>query len=294
MPKSRQPQPFPADSLLQLGPFRVRVRADLPEVRAGLGLLYDRCCLVEGDFADYHVRLASPRGRRWLRPQAQFYFDGHTPFKPLPREQAYAMLEWGLNWTVAAHAHRYLMLHAAVLERHGHALVMPAPPGSGKSTLTAALSHHGWRLFSDEIALIDRRDGLLHAMPRPVSLKNASIEVIRQFLPGCTLGPIARDTAKGTVSHLKPPAESHRRMRETAPPRWIVFPRWVAGAPATLTPVPRARAFLGLAEQGFNYSLLGAAGFEALAEMTAACEVLDFQYGDLSEAVALFSARFTP
>jgi len=270
------------------------VQADLPEVRTGLGLLYDRCCLVTGDFADYHVRLASPRGRRWVRPQAQFYFDGHTPFKPLPREQAYAMLEWGLNWTVAAHAHRYLMLHAAVLERHGFALVMPAPPGSGKSTLTAALSYHGWRLFSDEIALIDRRDGTLHPMPRPVSLKNASIEVIRDFLPGCTLGPIARDTAKGTVCHLKPHADSYLRMKQTAPPRWIAFPRWVEGAAATLTPVPRAQAFMRLAEQGFNYSLLGASGFETLADMTASCEIYDFQYGDLSEALSLFERHFTP
>jgi HprK-related kinase A len=293
LPK-QNPKPFPADCLLELGPFRLRIHADLPEVRAGLGLLYDPGCLVNGDFADYHVRLASPRGRRWLRPQAQFYFDGHTPFKPLPREQAYAMLEWGLNWTVAAHAHRFLMLHAAVLERHGHALVMPAPPGSGKSTLTAALSYRGWRLFSDEIALIDRRDGRLYPMPRPISLKNASIDVIRRFLPGCTLGPIAFDTAKGTVSHLKPERDSMLHMKQAAPPRWIAFPRWVAGAPATLTPIPRAQAFMRLAEQGFNYSLLGAAGFEALADLAAGCDIYDFRYGELSEALALFERHFVP
>jgi predicted ATPase len=33
-----------------------------------------------------------------------------------------------------------------VVERDGHALILPAMPGSGKSTLTAALVQRGWRL----------------------------------------------------------------------------------------------------------------------------------------------------
>ncbi|MBK9234594.1 MAG: hypothetical protein IPO19_00450 [Rhodoferax sp.] len=34
-------------------------------------------------------------------------------------------------------------------------LVMPAIPGSGKSTLTAGLSLSGWRLLSDEFGALD-------------------------------------------------------------------------------------------------------------------------------------------
>ena len=73
------------------------------------------------------------------------------------------MLEWGLNWCVAGHAHQYLMLHAAALERNGRAVILPGDPGAGKSTLTAALMLSGWRLLSDEITLVDRERRLSRA-----------------------------------------------------------------------------------------------------------------------------------
>ena len=83
------------------------------------------------------------------------------------------MLEAGLNWCIGNLAHQYLVIHSATLERGGRALLMPAPPGSGKSTLCAALITRGWRLLSDEFALVDPATGLLVPVPRPVALKGA-------------------------------------------------------------------------------------------------------------------------
>ena len=62
-------------------------------------------------------------------------------------------------------------------------MLLPAPPGAGKSTLCAGLVHRGWRLLSDELALVDMETGLVRGMARPVNLKNKSIEVIRDFAP---------------------------------------------------------------------------------------------------------------
>jgi hypothetical protein len=45
-----------------------------------------------------------------------------------------------------------------------------------------------------------------------------------------------------------------------------------------------------LADQGFNYSLLGAEGFELLAGVVDRCETYEFSYGDLDEAVGWFAA----
>jgi HprK-related kinase A len=276
---------------LATGPFVFRIESRLPAVAANLHRLYADFPLSEGPFADFHVRVDRVAGpRRWIRPQAQFWLDATQPFKPLPADQAYAMLEWGMNWCISSHAHHYLMLHAAVLERGGRALILPGDPGAGKSTLTAALMLDGWRLLSDELTLMDRDDGLLYGLARPVSLKNASIEVIRAHAPAAVFGDVARDTHKGTVSHLKPSAESVDRLNEPARPAWIVFPRWQAQAPARLTPHPKAAAFLHLASHAFNYSLLGALGFKLTADLMDACQCWDFEYGHLPEALQRFRA----
>lgn len=253
--------------------------------------LYSEFSLAtDDDFADFHVRVRPVSGvRRWARPQVQFDLDGQVPFKPLPAKQAYAMLEWGLNWCVSNHAHRFLILHAAVIESGGRAALLPAPPGSGKSTLTAALVLRGWRLLSDELALIDLETGLLWAMPRPVNLKNAAIEVIRQFEPTAVIGEVVADTHKGTVGHLKTPTASIVRMQEPARPAWVVFPKWQAGQATRLEPLGKARACLRLAEQGFNYSLLGSIAFNALTTLLDGCECYEFGYSVLDEAIEQFS-----
>ncbi len=244
---------------------------------------------VDG-FTDFHVHLERPRDfRRWFRPQVLFRFDAEVPFKPLPLLHAFPMLEWGLNWCVSSHCHQYLVIHAAVVEKDGHALILPAPPGSGKSTLCAGLVARGWRLLSDELTLIDPASGQLVPLPRPIGLKNASIEVIRRFAPGVVIGRSSFDTMKGTVAHMQAPRESVLRDQETARPGWIVFPRFSAGSPARLQPWPKARAFMRLADNAFNYSLHGAAGFEALARVVDRSLCFEFSYGDLEEACVLFA-----
>ena len=274
---------------LATGPFTFRITSPLPDIARSLAKLYGEFHLSEDPFADFHVRIDSLKGpRRLYHPQAQFWVDDSPPFKPLPKDQAFAMLEWGMNWCIASHAHFYLMLHAAVLERNGHALIMPGDPGAGKSTLTAALMLDGWRLLSDEIALIDRDDGLLYGLARPVSLKNASIDIIRAHSTEAVLGDAARDTHKGTVAHLRPSTLSLDNIAVPAHPRWVVFPRWKAGVAAHLTPHSKAAAFLHLASHAFNYSLLGALGFQRVAALMDASDCWDFEYGRLDDAISLF------
>lgn len=276
--------------LLRTGPFHFRIRSNLTTVVDGLSTLYSRFPLGdEQGFIDFDVEVCTPFWRRVLRTQAHFLVDGHAPFKPLPGDQAFAMLEWGLNYCVYAHAHQYLIIHAAVLERNGQGIILAAPPGSGKSTLAAALACRGWRLLSDELTLIDpARNGSLVPLARPVSLKNASIEVIRRFHPPAVFGPLAHDTSKGTVSHLRPPDDSVRDMDNTATARHIVFPQFSPGAQTRLEPLSRARAFMQLAENTVNYSLLGGEGFEQLADLVEGCSCHHFGYSQLDEAIAVF------
>lgn len=278
--------------LLRTGPFIFRLQSPLPGVADGLARLYGHMPVADDDcFCDYSVVIRPGLGlRRWMRRQACFEFDGQRVFEPLPEAHAHALMEWAMNWCISAHAHQFLILHAAVLERGGTALIMPAPPGSGKSTLCAALALSGWRLLSDELALIDPDSGSVWPLCRPVSLKNRSIEVIRDFAPAAVFGPVAEGTAKGSVAHLRVRDADVARMDEPARPGWVVFPRYQAGAATTLSPRPRASTVVELARNAFNMPVLAERGFHALVDLVAASHCHDFCYSQLTEAVACFDA----
>lgn len=282
--------------LLDLHPFVVRIRAPQVAVATALATMYAHFPVRDADgFADFHIALRPGRGlRRWIRPQVSFEFDGKPAFKPLPENQAYPMFEWGLNWCIAAHAHQFLILHAAVIERAGQAIIMPAPPGSGKSTLCAGLVSRGWRLLSDELALLHMESGLVHGMARPINLKNRSIEVMRQFQPDAAMSTPVSDTVKGTVALLRPPETSVSRVRETALPAHIVFPRYLVDAPASFVPLDKARSAMRVADEAFNYGIHGRRGFEALTALLDRCACHEFSYGRLEEAIEAFDRLLEP
>lgn len=276
---------------IQTGAFITCVKSSIRHLADSIGLLYADYPMLEVEYADFHITMHQTGGlRRWIKPQVKFDFDGTAPFTPLPLSQAFPMFEWVLNWCISSRAHRYLIIHAAVVEKNGHAVIMPAPPGSGKSTLCAALVSSGWRLLSDELALVRLDDGMLLPVPRPISLKNGSIDVIRKFAPNAVFSPEISDTVKGTIAHLKAPADSIARAAESARPAWIIFPKYEAGSVARLDPMLPARAFMSVAENSFNYSVLGNAGFHTLADVISMTSSYQFTYSLLDEAIEMFSS----
>ena len=277
--------------IIQTGPFFIEVKSVIPSVVDSIWTLYkDYPCLDNNEFADFHIEIRTPKTwRRWYRPKVYFYFDDHAPFQPLPLNDAFPLFEWGMNWCVANFAHRYLMIHAAVCEKNGQAVIMPAPPGSGKSTLCAALVLRGWRLLSDELTLIDLQNQRLVPVPRPVSLKNESIDVIKRFEPKAFVNRSFEDTNKGTVAHMRAPAESVLRADEYATPAWVILPQYKAGSPSRLISNGPGRSFMWLAENSFNYSVLGKDGFSGVAELVEHCDCYQFTYSELNDAISVFN-----
>ncbi len=278
---------------LRTGPFVFHLRSPHPLVADGVARLYaDNPLAAATDYADFDVTIDHGRGwRRWLKPQARFLQDGAPVYEPLPATHALPMLEWAMNASISTRAHHYLVLHAAVIEREGLCAILPAPPGSGKSTLCAGLIHAGWRLLSDELTLLSL-DGELTVTPlcRPVSLKNASIDIIKAWAPQAVFSATAQGTAKGDVAHMKAPREALARVTEPARPRWVVFPRWQAGAAPELSVRPRGTSMLELARNAFNYMLLGETGYQRLADLVSQCDCVDFRYARLEDAVTEFDA----
>jgi HprK-related kinase A len=262
----------------------LKVSSNIPEFISIFRELYgDHPVRLEGGEYDFDLAIRSPSlWRQWFRRNATFEFCGDAPFIPMEVGHSHAMFEWGLNWAVASFLHDYLILHSAVVERKNKGVLLSAVSGSGKSTLSAELSLQGWRLLSDELALIDDELNLM-PLARPVSLKNSSIDLIRARHPSAVIGPLARDTHKGTVGHLKVSGDSITRNLVPVIPKLIVFPKWTAGSPLRVIPVGAGQAALRLIDQAFNYSILGTEGFRRLVALVRNTEAWEIEYSSLDE-----------
>lgn len=272
---------------LRFGPFNAHITVAVPHLHEPLHQLYFDYALVEDDDvysfrAELRLRRNLPR---WHRHCVRFFVDGHVPHEDLPVAQALPVLEWGMNLVIAMRSHCYLMLHSAVLERGGQGILLPAAPGFGKTTLCAALAHRGWRLLSDEFGLIRPGSDNFVPVPRPMALKNESIDVIRGFAAEAIFGPSIPDTRKGTVAHVKPPVDSVLRQDETVPARWVVFPRWQAGAALNLESIDKSHGFMMLAMNAFNYDLLGEPAFHTVSSIIDKSHCFQLVYSDLDEAI---------
>ena len=283
------------DAILRIAPFNVRLRSPFREVEEHVGRYYPRTLRRrgEGNFVDFDIQILPGKGfRRWFAPQARFLLDGLEPFLPLPAAQAGPLFEWGLNWSIASRPLGYLVLHAAVLAKERKAIVLPGFPGAGKSTLCAALMLlDGWRLLSDELAILDPETGHLHPNTRPISLKNASIDIVKRF-PGAQLGPTYRDTRKGTITHANASEASAIAAEETATCSWVVFPRFSTEEAPYRERITRAEAFALISEQSFNKERMGEIGFHALCGMLDGAECHQIGYGSTEEGLAMIRSLY--
>ena len=282
---------------IDLGVATFRVQTSLPDVQKKFYQLYADYAVVEHHQpSDFQVSVSLPHSlRRWLQAQVDFSLDGHSPFLPLPRSQAYPLLEWGMNWCMASYRHNYLLIHAAVLEKNNEAIIFPAPPGSGKSTLCAYLAHSGWRLLSDEMTVVNLDTGLVHPFVRPICLKNDAIELVKTWFPTAVVSNVARDTAKGDVAHVKPPAASVIDINKTAKIKAIVLPQYSATVPLDIYALNKCDAYEALSRNSFNEGILGIDGFKTLSRLVEQADTVEIQYNDLSKvAEFLDEGQFKP
>lgn len=245
---------------------------------------------MDRDFIDLDIALLPGKGiRRVWHPQSRFLLDADEPFLPLPLDQAAPLLEWGLNWCMASRPLGYLAIHAAVVARGNDALMLPGFPGAGKSTLCSSLVFlDGWRLLSDELALLEPNSGDLHPHPRPINLKNRSIDIVSGF-PGARIGPRYHDTRKGTVALAAPPATSISEAENPARCRWVVFPTYVSDEEGWCEEISRAESFALIAEQSFNKDRMGEIGFKALCGMLDNAVCYQIGYHSTEEALSLIN-----
>ncbi|MFC4349727.1 HprK-related kinase A [Kordiimonas lipolytica] len=278
--------------VLELGPFSTRVKlSDRRSVAFFLDMYAD--CLVtleDGALSDFSLTIRPPNQfrkyfRRQIVPDPGFGF----PAAPLPVSMSPLALEMGLNLSVALQCFRYAIFHAGVVADGDQALIIAAKSGGGKSTLTAALMEEGWRLLSDEFAILDLEEASLRGYPRPVSLKNASIDVVRGFAGENQVSDTLYGTPKGSIAYRRPRRGDLERMALPARPRVIVFPAFTEGAAPRCQEIDLADTAMQLIASSPNYQVIGERAFTGLMTMLDGMKAYEIEYGSTEDSLALVS-----
>ena len=145
--------------------------------------------------------------------------------------EALAPLMYGLVWLALADRHGFFLdIHAGVLGTPEGCILLAAPPGGGKSTLTAALMHAGFPYFSDEVALLDEAD--FHVTPFPMALcvKSFGVDPVAVLFPEVRNLPWHHRSDGKRVTYLPPPPGSLPPPGTRQKVRAVLFPRFEAGA----------------------------------------------------------------
>lgn len=277
---------------VRIGPVGFRIGSDWRAPIAQLETLYADYPKPYDGVPDFTVRLFAARPwRRFARAAVMIGGDYVLPeAAPLPLAQGLLAAEMGMNLQMALGQRRYLLLHAAVVERDGQALILTGISGAGKSTLAALLSLRGWRLMGDEFALLDPKTGLIHAFPRLISLKNASIATVGAEVSADRFGPLLEGTPKGSIRHVVPDAAAVAAMDEPARPALILFPSF--GFEAAARVVSPSEVFVRLTQASTNYVAIGERGFDALTKLVKTVPARAVDYPDTSSAIAQVEAAW--
>ncbi|WP_037045471.1 HprK-related kinase A [Rheinheimera texasensis] len=266
---------------LELAPFKFLINTSSSHLYHQLSDLYPSEILIAEELNSIYDFKVSYKSRFWQPGGSMAFQLGHQHFRYADPSQAVPMFEWGLNWCVATYQSRFLCIHAAVLEKNGVAVILPAPPGSGKSTLCAMMMLQGWRLLSDEHCMVDPVSGNIVPCVRPLSLKNNSLAVISRLFPDVKLFQKTEKTHKGTMAYLQPTATSWQKREVTARPRLVIFPKFNAAAQdLSGYALTQSQLFMQLAVNSFNYSVMGQTGFDALCRLSSSVEGYCFEYND--------------
>jgi hypothetical protein len=147
-------------------------------------------------------------------------------------------LVWAINRQVIDGSADRLLFHAAAAELDGVGVLIPADMEAGKTTLMAGLMDRGAAYLTDEAAAVDPEDLTLEGFPKPLSIDRGSWEVLAHRRPEVLDGELADYLA----TQWQVSGATMGRVAQRTTLGLVVFRRFVAGEPTTLTALAPADA----------------------------------------------------
>jgi hypothetical protein len=172
-------------------------------------------------------------------------------------------------------------LHAAAIALDGRVVVLAAPAGTGKSTLTFALVHSGFSYLSDELAPVDIRTVTVHPYPHALCLKSPPPQPYR--LPPDTLGT-------GHRFHVPVAALPAVAEKDQLPLAAIFFVQRAQTVPAVCRSVTAARAAARLMSNALNPLAHNGDGLDAAVAISQTVPCFELESSNLQRAQTAIEA----
>jgi hypothetical protein len=207
----------------------------------------------------------------------------NTPVEmAIPKPQLATYLQEKMM-TCTYQAQRYLIsLHAASVEKNGKVIIMPAVAESSKTTLTATLLHHGFKLFSDESTSLDH-EGYVHPLPFCMNIKEGSWSVLAPMYPHLSERDI-HSRFDGQSIRFLPPENMHKGRQKAS---HIIFPKYTPGAKTSLIAISAREALSKINEASYQVQdHMDENKFELILENLISLPKYTLEYSDLDQAVA--------
>ncbi len=143
-----------------------------------------------------------------------------------------------------------MTVHASAITNGKKTILFSAAPGSGKTTIAALLQSRGYRLISDDFVPVDRLTLCAWPFPIAMSVKEGSMELLAQILPGLAQKNLNYISPEKSVRYIAP-ANFQEIIEEIHPVREFIFVHYDTSVDFSLVKLDHINAIKQLLQQAW-------------------------------------------
>ena len=182
-----------------------------------------------------------------------------------------------------------IVIHAAALSLGNGCVVFPGNCGVGKTTLSVALIKAGFKYFTDDTAILDRKTRSIVAAPASLRIKEGSWEIVEEMFQESLTLTVHSSKDGRKIRYLVPPEGSLAQSIVAGDfVKALVFPKYSPESKTSIQPISRLDAIHRIQECGYDVgSCLSKARVVELLDWIKDIDCYEMNIGSLSEAVSI-------